>query len=231
MELPREPPPRPRPPARRLRARHRGARGVEVARRRGPSGADSLAWEDWLLNFKRQSQELREEVAKWVEWLSNRSPPWAAIRALMTNRLVALDKQPGVRPVGIGEVLRRLIAKCVLVECADDAKAACGSTNLCAGLEAGIEGALHAVDARARERRALCFDEEEASARAAEEAEARRLRQAFLSRNAAASAAAAETAAEAVSATAWSHSGSAQAATDVAPTSQSSTRSAVKSAD
>ena len=113
----------------------------------------------------------------------------------MTNRLVALDKQPGVRPVGIGEVLRRLIAKCVLAECADDAKTACASTNLCAGLEAGIEGAPHAVDARAKERRSLCFGEEEAdrTARAAEEEEARRVRQAFVARQAAAAAAAATT--------------------------------------
>ena len=32
--------------------------------------------------------------------------------------------------------------------CGEDAKASCGITNLCAGLKAGIEGALHAVSAR-----------------------------------------------------------------------------------
>ena len=67
----------------------------------------------------------------------------------MACRLVALDKQPGVRPLGIGEVWRRGLAKCILVICGEDAKSACGSTNLCAGLKAGIEGALHAVSARA----------------------------------------------------------------------------------
>ena len=102
-----------------------------------------------LLKFGKNSQILREEMAAWVEWLGNDSPPWAAYRALMTCRLVALDKQPGVRPLGISEVWRRGLAKCILVICGEDAKAACGSTNLCAGLEAGIEGALHAVSARA----------------------------------------------------------------------------------
>ena len=63
----------------------------------------------------------------------------------MGCRLAALDKCPGVRPLGIGEVVRRLIAKCVLRVCGEDAKAECGSTQLCAGLEAGIEGAIHAV--------------------------------------------------------------------------------------
>ena len=76
-------------------------------------------------------------------------------------RLVALDKCPGVRPVGIGEVWRRAIAKCVLGECGDDAKAACGSTQLCAGLEAGIEGAIHAVTARATEKATMDFNETE----------------------------------------------------------------------
>ena len=67
----------------------------------------------------------------------------------MACRLVALDKQPGVRPLGIGEVWRRGMVKCILVCCGEDAKAACGSTNLCACLEACIEGALHAVIGRA----------------------------------------------------------------------------------
>eukprot|EP00956_Cyclotella_meneghiniana_P036391 scaffold125132_cov43-Cyclotella_meneghiniana.AAC.1 len=60
-------------------------------------------------------------------------------------RVAALDKQPGVRPLGVGEALMRLISKVVLADCGREAKAACGSTQLCAGLEAGIEGAIHAV--------------------------------------------------------------------------------------
>jgi hypothetical protein len=64
---------------------------------------------------------------------------------MMVNRLVALDKQPGTRPVGIGEVYRRLWAKCLLKAIGSQATAACGNFNLCAGLQAGIEGAFHAV--------------------------------------------------------------------------------------
>ena len=123
----------------------------------GPSSVDALALKKWLLNHGAASQILREELAAWTEWLSNGHPPWAAYRAMMYCRLVALDKCPGVRPVGIGEVWRRAIAKCVLAECGDDAKAACGSTQLCAGLEAGIEGAIHAVAARAKEHETLDF--------------------------------------------------------------------------
>ena len=72
---------------------------------------------------------------------------------------MALDKGPGVRPLGIGEIWKRGIAKCALKIVGEDAKAACGSTNLCIGLEAGIEGALHAVSARAADAQIIEFGE------------------------------------------------------------------------
>ena len=77
--------------------------------------------------------------------MDNSSPPWAAYCALMTCRLVALDKRPGVLPVSIGEMLCRALAKLVIRASGDQAKMACGNIQLCAGLEAGIEGATHAV--------------------------------------------------------------------------------------
>jgi hypothetical protein len=45
----------------------------------------------------------------------------------------------------IGEVWRRAIAKCVLHVAGTEAKEACGTDQLCAGLEAGVEGAIHAM--------------------------------------------------------------------------------------
>ena len=86
----------------------------------------------------------------------------------MACRLVALDKQPGVRPLGIGEVWRRGLAKCILVCCGEDATAACRSTNLCAGLEAGIEGDLHAVSACAALANTLDFGDWEVDVMSAE---------------------------------------------------------------
>ena len=125
----------------------------------GPGSVDAIAMKNWLLRHGRPSQVLREELAAWTEWLCNETPPWAAYRAMMSCRLVALDKCPGVRPLGIGEIWRRAIAKCALKVCGEDAKATCGSTQLCAGLEAGIEGALHSVSTRARENETMEFGE------------------------------------------------------------------------
>ena len=113
----------------------------------GPGGTDAVDLSNWLLRFGAESDELRSEMAAWVNWLSNTHPPWAAYKAMMANRLIALDKQPGTRPVGIGEIYRRLWAKCLLKVIGSQATAACGNSNLCAGLQAGIEGAIHAVRA------------------------------------------------------------------------------------
>ena len=60
-------------------------------------------------------------------------------------RLIALDKNPGVRPIGIGELPRRIIARAVLSVLRDDVQDAAGSVQLCAGQIAGVESAVHAV--------------------------------------------------------------------------------------
>jgi hypothetical protein len=63
----------------------------------------------------------------------------------MACRLVALNKQPGFHPVGIGESFCRLMAKYLLGEIGHLATTTCGIRNICAGLPAGIEGAVHAI--------------------------------------------------------------------------------------
>ena len=80
----------------------------------GPGGTDSVSLQHWLLRFGAASGELRLIVLEFEEWLSNGRPPWAAYCAMMSGRLIALDKCSGIRPVGIGETWRRLLAKCLL---------------------------------------------------------------------------------------------------------------------
>ena len=47
--------------------------------------------------------------------------------------------------MGIGETLRWALAKLVMRAAGDQAKTACDNLQLCAVLEAGIEGATHAM--------------------------------------------------------------------------------------
>ena len=63
----------------------------------------------------------------------------------MSGRMIALDKQPGIRPVGVGETWHRLMAKCLMKVAGPEDKSACGITQLAGGLEAGIEGAIHVM--------------------------------------------------------------------------------------
>ena len=66
----------------------------------GELGVEAIELRNWLLCFGCVSEELRVVVASLEVWIANSSPPWAAYRALMACFLVALDKRPGLRPVG-----------------------------------------------------------------------------------------------------------------------------------
>jgi hypothetical protein len=109
--------------------------------------------QNWLLRFGKESLALREEIAEWASWLANDSPPWATYWAVMACRLIALDKSPGVRPVGMGELLRRLLAKIDLHAVGATATAACDNLNLCAGLKAGIERGRRPCSLRCMDKR------------------------------------------------------------------------------
>ena len=59
--------------------------------------------------------------------------------------MIALDKCPGVRPIGIGETVRCITAKAVLSVIKEDIRQATGSLQLCAGHLSGCEAAVHSV--------------------------------------------------------------------------------------
>ena len=84
--------------------------------------------------------------------MTNSSPSWSTYHTLMTCHLVALDKRPGVRPVGIEEMLHRALAKLVMRSDGEQAKTECENLQLCAGLDSGIEGATHTVGQQRLER-------------------------------------------------------------------------------
>ena len=60
--------------------------------------------------------------------------------------LIALEKNPGIRPIEIGEVIRRIIGKAVLKVIRPDIMQVIDNSQLCAGQEAGIESAVHVID-------------------------------------------------------------------------------------
>ena len=77
--------------------------------------------------------------------MANSIIPWTDIRALVSNRLIALDKCPGARPIGIGESLRRIVGKAVCSATHYDLTVLSGTDQLCCAVRSGIEGAVHAI--------------------------------------------------------------------------------------
>ena len=63
----------------------------------------------------------------------------------MACRLIPLDKNPGLRPIGIGETLRRIIGKAVMNVLKLHIKSSVGNMQLCAGHAGGCEVGVHAV--------------------------------------------------------------------------------------
>ena len=63
----------------------------------------------------------------------------------MFGRQIALNKQLGVRPVGVGETWRRIFAKCVLKVTGPEATNEYQDDQLCAILKAVIGVAAHGV--------------------------------------------------------------------------------------
>ena len=63
----------------------------------------------------------------------------------MFIRLIALDTNPGVRPIGIGDTASRIIAKAILNIARQDVQDISGCLQLCGGQISGIEAAVHAV--------------------------------------------------------------------------------------
>ena len=84
-----------------------------------------------LLCYSDAIAELREAYATLSAWPENTYPPWAVYQAPMMVHLNMLNKQPGFRPVGIGDIVRRLG---VLEVAGEEATHACGKAQVCRGL-------------------------------------------------------------------------------------------------
>lgn len=69
-----------------------------------------------------------------------------SIEAIVANRLIPLDKgERKVRPIGVGEVICRIMGKCVMSVTKQVVIDACGSLQVCAGHKSGSEAAVHAM--------------------------------------------------------------------------------------
>ena len=112
-----------------------------------PRDTESEALQGWILKFGDCITILRTIVGTFVDWLDNGNLTWVDYREFMSSRLIAIDKQPGVRPVGVGDTWWRLFSKIAIKFMGPEATMACQDEHLCARLKAGINGAIHRFQA------------------------------------------------------------------------------------
>jgi len=121
----------------------------------GPSGLDADGWRHILVsrNFGIASEEFRSEFANAIKKLCTEKVEvtmqngyaTSDIEAFLSCRLIPLDKCPGLRPIGIGEVLRRIAGKVFMAVVKGDVQDSVGSLQVCAGQAGGCEAAIHAM--------------------------------------------------------------------------------------
>ena len=113
----------------------------------GPSGLDAAAWCRICTSFQRASSDLCDALSAVARRLCATFVDPAGLSAFVSCHLIALDKCPGVRPIGVGETVpnRCIIAKAVLSVIKEDIREAAGSSQLCTGQLSGCEAAVHSV--------------------------------------------------------------------------------------
>ena len=77
----------------------------------GPSGMDACLWKRMCLSFQSASSNLCSALALVARRIASSPVDPKPLMPLTSSRLIALDECPGVRPIGIGEVSRRIIGK------------------------------------------------------------------------------------------------------------------------
>ena len=111
----------------------------------GPSGLDASCWRRLCTAFGQYSNDLCASLAAFAKKIATSFVDPEQISAYTACRLIPLDKLPGVRPIGIAEVCRRIVGKVIMKYAKPDLQLAVGPLQLCAGLPSGCEASVHAM--------------------------------------------------------------------------------------
>ena len=113
----------------------------------GPSGLDADGWKRVFTSnqFGDSTDDLCKIFAEVIKKLCTVENQPTSLEAFLANRLIPLDKNPGLRPIGVGEVLRRIAGKVIVSHLKEDVIQSVGSLQVCAGQDAGCEPLIHAM--------------------------------------------------------------------------------------
>lgn len=112
----------------------------------GPSGLDADAWRRLLTCFGTASNRLCVALACVGRCLCTENLQPDDLAAFTAARLIPLDKKPGVRPIAVGEVYRRIICKAIMKVVEPDVRRATAPLQMCVGIPSACEAAVHAME-------------------------------------------------------------------------------------
>ncbi|CAM1297505.1 Uncharacterised protein r2_g683 [Pycnogonum litorale] len=112
----------------------------------GLSCVDAINWRRFCMCFGKDSQDLCCAIAAVGRRLATVHVDPAGLSALISCRLIPLDKNPGVRPIGICEISKRIITKAILQVSKGEILSATGTKQLCTGFDSGCEAAVYAME-------------------------------------------------------------------------------------
>ena len=99
----------------------------------GPSDLDAHCWRHLCTSFHSASWELCHSLTLLARRHCVSFVDPIGLSAFLACCLIALDKCPGVRPIGISECARRITSTAILSITRGDIQDAAGSLQLCAG--------------------------------------------------------------------------------------------------
>ena len=114
----------------------------------GPSAMDAEGWRRILTSkqFGNSTSNLCKAIVRMTRKLCTVEDEHESLEAFVARRLVPLDKNPGLRPIGIGEIVRRIAGKVVVSTIREDITESVVWVQVCAGQETGSEAAVHAMN-------------------------------------------------------------------------------------
>ena len=117
----------------------------------GPSKIDADFFKHILCTkfYKSHSVNLCQAIADLTKRLATEEIEPRHLRHFISGRLIPLKKDDSaeikIRPIGIGEILRRITGKCIVKTLKLDLQEASGILQTCSGISSGIEAAIHAM--------------------------------------------------------------------------------------
>ena len=118
----------------------------------GPSQVDAEIWRQILCSksFQPASSNLCEQIAIFARNMNRFFKDPHCLVEYSACRLIPLDKEPGsdelkIRPIGIGEVLRRIVGKALMRHLKPEIIESAGPTQTSSGVAGGTEAAIHAM--------------------------------------------------------------------------------------